>query len=359
MDKNLLRVGENYTWEKLRCKTENLRFINVKEEPFVIYGLYQPKTEPHFHRLPEDVAEATSVGVANLEKNPAGGRVRFRTDSQVVAIRSIAPYATLSPHTTDVSRRGFDLYQMVDGKEVFVHLYKTMTDKYDGYEGERVFEEKKMRELTIYFPLHNELTSLEIGLEEDAQLLPPEPYKIEKPIVYYGSSITHGACASRPGLSYEARISRKMNCNFINLGFSGNCKGEQAIVDYIASLDMTAFVCDYDHNAPNPEHLRNTHENVYRTVRAAHPNLPILLITKPDFKPDSKNDQERRTIVMQTYLNGKAAGDENLYFMDGASFFEGFDRGDCTLEGCHPNDHGFYLMAEKIGSALQHLLHLK
>lgn len=333
-----------------------LRFFDVREEPFGIYGLYQPKTEPYFHRLPTAVAEATSKNVALFEQSPAGGRIRFCTDSQRIAVRSVTPDYTFSNCITDVSRRGFDLYETQNGKEIFLTLFPPVVESPGGCEVERSFQERKMRELTLNLPLHTKLTSLEIGIEEDARLLPAPPYAIEKPVVYYGSSITHGVCATRPGLTYEAVISRKLNCDYVNLGFSGSCKAEPAIVEYIASMKMSAFVCDYDHNAPDAEYLRQTHERVYRTVREMQPELPILLVSKPDYCPSSSTDQARRAEIIRTYVIGMEEGDRNLWFVDGASFYDTVERGDCTVDGCHPNDLGFHLMAEKIGSVLQNVL---
>lgn len=108
-------------------------------------------------------------------------------------------------------------------------------------------------------------------------------YAVKKPVVYYGSSITQGACASRPGNCYESILSRRLDCDYINLGFSGSAKGEDAIVDYIIGLDMSVFVMDYDYNAPTPEHLEKTHSKMFKAIRAEHPTLPIIIMPRPKF----------------------------------------------------------------------------
>jgi hypothetical protein len=130
----------------------------------------------------------------------------------------------------------------------------------DGYESVIRFETRRKREITINFPLYSSVSALYIGLEENAVVEPSAGYKNKKPMVFYGSSITQGACASRPGNSYANIVSRTLGIDHINLGFSGNAKGEQTMADYIASLDMSVFVYDYDYNAPDPEHLQNTHQ---------------------------------------------------------------------------------------------------
>ena len=136
-----------------------------------------------------------------------------------------------------------------------------VVDRHTGEYEDRHFEdvldysERKMRSFVINFPLYTDVCELYLGLEESAKVEAAPDYEIKVPVVYYGSSITQGGCASRPGTSYQAIISRRLNCDYVNLGFSGNAKGEPAIAEYIAGLEMSVFVYDYDHNAPNPEHL--------------------------------------------------------------------------------------------------------
>jgi lysophospholipase L1-like esterase len=192
-------------------------------------------------------------------------------------------------------------------------------------------------------------------LQQDATVAAGLAYAYEKPIVYYGSSITQGGCASRPGLSYQNIISRRLNVDHINLGFSGNGKAEDAIVNYMATLDPLIFVSDYDHNTDSFEHLEITHRNLYRTVRAAHPDLPYVMISRPDFL--YTDCPMRRKIIHDHYMEGIEAGDRNLYFIDGESFFGSeYDRGDCTVDGCHPNDRGFALMADRIEGTIRTIL---
>jgi hypothetical protein len=123
----------------------------------------------------------------------------------------------------------------------------------------------------------------------------------------------------------------------------------------MAGLEMSVFVCDYDHNAPNPEHLEATHERFFKIVRARRPELPIVMVSKPDF---NKGDERRRAVIRRTWENALAAGDRNAYFVDGETLFGTKDRDCCTVDGCHPEDLGFYRMAENIHPALRKALGL-
>ena len=177
------------------------------------------------------------------------------------------------------------------------------------------------------------------------------PHKIKKPVLFYGSSITQGGCASRPANAYTTMLCRELDPEQINLGFSGNAKGEIEIARDIASLNLAAFVFDYDYNAPTPEHLEKTHEPFFLEIRKKHPNLPIIILSRCSNMTD-----RRRDIVKQTYLNAVARGDKNVSFIDGAELFGTTDKKYPTVDGCHPNDLGFYLMFQRILPTLKETL---
>jgi len=118
-------------------------------------------------------------------------------------------------------------------------------------------------------------------LDKNARVNGGKKYRDELPILYYGSSITQGGCASRPDHAYQALIAKWNNIDYINLGFSGNAKGEDIMVDYLASMDCGLFVCDYDHNAPTAEYLKNTHYCLYKRYREKQPSWLPLVLVKP------------------------------------------------------------------------------
>ena len=210
-------------------------------------------------------------------------------------------------------------------------------------------------------PTYTTVEELYIGIEEGAILEEYDPYLPVPPIVYYGSSITQGGCVSRPGNTYEAKITRDLGIDHINLGFSGNAKGELVMAEYLSNLDMSLLVIDYEHNAPSPEHLKATHEPFFKYIRSKRPNLPIVICSSPDIvhREDCKRFTERRQTVFTTYLNALESGDRNVYFVDGMQYFEGVDKDFCTTDGCHPTDMGHYYMALSIESAIKTALENK
>ena len=188
----------------------------------------------------------------------------------------------------------------------------------------------------------------------------PTPHRINDPVLFYGSSITQGGCASRPGNAYPSIVGRHMNMDHVNLGFSGSGRAEPAMREFIANMDMQAFVSDYDHNAPDVAWLADTHYPLYKAVREKHPEIPIIFMTRPDIKPEGSRDfafADCRSVIWKTYEKARADGDENVYFIDGFSLFCRADRDLCTVDGSHPGDYGFVKMAEQVEQMLQVAFH--
>lgn len=329
--------------------TSGLDVYRISQRPFEVNGLIPPKSEDDvYRRMPIEVAKTVNDGVLSLSSNTAGGRVRFRTDSHSVAIfAGMAQVARMS-HFTYCGSSGFDLY--ADGR--FVAAFVPPHVISGGYSCMRRIEKDGVKDIVINFPLYSEVKSLMIGLDKGSSLSAPSEYRIKDPVVYYGSSITQGACASRPGNSYQEIISRRLGCDYINLGFSGSARGERTMAEYIASLKMSVFVYDYDHNAPTPQHLAQTHKPMFDIIRSAHPTLPVVFISRPDIYLND-DGRQRLSVIRSTYQQAVSDGDSNVWFIDGSQMMRDFSSDSGTVDGTHPNDYGFVCMAECIGNTLE------
>jgi len=326
----------------------DIRFYNVRTAPFEVYGVFYENGK--FRRLPEAVAKTVSDGVIRLHVHNAGGRVRFKTDSEYVAINAKMSEIGMMSHFALTGSAGFDLY----ADNSYVKTFSPPYDIEDGYESIIHLGSNKMREITVNFPLYSGVNELYIGLSENASVCAPSPYRMDKPIVYYGSSITQGGCASRPGMAYESIISRRLNIDHINLGFSGNAKGEDEMAEYVSSLKMSAFVYDYDHNAPSVEHLKNTHEKMFKKVRKSHPDIPIVMMSRPKFYLTDE-EKMRLEIIKETYNNAIKNGDKNVYLIEGPELMK-MAENEGTVDGGHPTDFGFASMAKALGDLLEKIL---
>ncbi len=334
-------------------------WYDVRQAPFSLHGLYEPLTQPYFRRVPAEVADATGGGVSLLAQESAGGRVRFSSNSPYIAIRAKFRVVGRSSHLTLLSSSGFDLY--VDGEfgSRFVREFRMPYDMTDSYEAVLGLGTASLRSFTVNFPVHAVVEKLEIGLKPDAALGEARPYRAIKPIAFYGSSIVHGTAAGRPGLIYPAIISRDLNMDFYDIGFSGQAKGEPTLARWMATLPMSAFVCDYDYNAPTPAHLAETHYPLYEIIREKNPDIPYLMVTRPNFWTSPQEEEDvvnRREVVMRSYLKARQSGDQNVYFVDGLSFGMAPHTYDLSMDSIHPNDAGFLRMADCIGAVLKHIL---
>jgi hypothetical protein len=233
-------------------------------------------------------------------------------------------------------------YDMVDSYEQIINIGSSLNRTY-----------------TVNFPVHAVVQSLEIGLKPGATLNIPTPYRDIAPVVFYGSSIVHGTAATRPGYTYPAIISRELNLDYRNIGFSGQAKGEAVLAKWMAELPMSVFVCDYDHNAPSLEHLEATHYPLYEIIREKNPTVPYIMVTRPDYwtlPAQQEGILKRRDLIMSSYLKARAAGDKNVYFIDGLSFNVAPHQYEMSVDGVHPNDAGFIRMADSIGTVIRHAL---
>lgn len=348
MDK-ISKIDKNFAVET-NIKRENLHFYNALESVFSLHGVFHDGKG--YVRLPDKIGKATSHGVHVLSKCTTGGRLRFKTNSKYIAIKMTTPEIM---HHTRMPMSGLCGFDLFSGTK-YVHTFIPPLDAKDGYELIYDFPTDEMRELTIHFPLYNEVSELHIGLDSRASLLSAKPYSTELPVVYYGSSITQGGSASKPSSCYQNLLSLFLDIDHINLGFSGNAKGETIMAEYIAELKMSAFVMDYDYNAPTPEHLKETHEPFYKIIRKAHPDIPVLMLSRPRHYL-TEEDKIRKSIVEETYKNALERG-ENVYFIEGNTLMNDEIKDLGTVDGTHPTDLGFFSMAKRIEPVLKKMLKL-
>ena len=364
MDINDMNLQQYAEWldKNLKSTTEineqDVVFYDCREKPFDLYGLYEPKTYPSFSRVPDEVTKFLPIGMQFFAKDTAGARVRFTTNSKYVAIICKQPCMHLR-NMCYCGSSGFDIY--IDGVKQS-EFYKSYIPPFshDGeWKGIVYFPNRKTRSITITFPLYNHVDELQIGLQKSASLTHGREYTIKKPIVHYGGSHVQGASANKSGNAISGFLSRKFDANIFNLGFSGNALSEQEMAEYIVSLDPSLVILDNDHNAPNVEWLKTYHFAFYKTIRKGLKDVPIIMASKQDYyncsyyvKKQSEN-VERRKVIIESYQKGLKEGDKNLYFVDGKTMFSGDFSKDCTLDGCHPNDLGFYRIAKKMISVIQ------
>jgi len=358
---DLTKIDKNFAVQNVT--EEDVEWHEITEPEFSLYGVYFDESESCYVRFPNAIAKQVSDRIEELNRYTSGGRLRFTTNSPYICVKAVMRNVAIMNHQPIAGHYGFSLY--LNNK--FYALFAPSCLNVNQFTGEDVYYDEikyignyftnqgDTHDFTMFFPCYGGVKKLYIGLKKGCLLSKHKPYTHTKPVAYYGSSITQGGVASRPGNEYQGHISRWLDTNYFNFGFSGRARGEQVMADYFARIDASVFVIDYDYNAPGPDHLRATHYNFYKTVRDKNPDTPIIMVTRPTFGR-LREDEERRSIVKATYDKATADGDKLVTFIDGETLFTDDDRDACTVDGVHPNDLGFYRMAKVIGKAVEKYL---
>jgi len=329
--------------------------------PFRLTGFAWFEQERIYRRLPRDPDGRFRDPVNNLANSTAGGQIQFRTNTSALTVR----VKLLGPHTMDhmptTGQCGVDCYV---GDPPQARYCSTSRCAHDAPEYEAALFggwTPEWRTITLNLPLYQGVDALEIGLDPDAEVAPPPPFARPGKAIIYGTSITQGGCASRPGMAYTNLLSRWLNVETVNLGFSGNGKGDPEVAETIASIpDPIVFVLDYEANA-GIDGLRQTLPDFVRILRDAHPSVPMLVVSRPVpsrvlFTSDApRTIEEARDFQARTVTQLREAGDANIRFFDGADLL-GDDFEECTVDGAHPTDLGFYRMAKALEPVLREML---
>ena len=324
-----------------------MKKINFLDCPCEIFGLYGYKKGEEIKRMPQSLVKLLPEYMLELATHPTGSRVCFKTNADTIKIN-------LKLKNVYVDR-GMSYYQANVGAvyvgERINSVFYGLLSAEKSYDENEVYGEFSLpqgtNEIVVYLPRNPQVIDINFEIDDDAQIFAPSPYTFSggKPILFYGSSITeNGHTASQN--AYTAVLSRWLDADFYNFGFSGSAKGETAMAQYLSLIDAGIFIYDYDHNAPSAEHLEKTHKSFFEIYRKKNPLTPVIMMSKP--YDDMPETLERREIIYKNYLDAKNNGDNNVYFIDGLSYFPEDVRQICTTDRTHPNCLGHYFMAKKL-----------
>ena len=258
----------------------NSKIVYSDASELPLYGKATDASATRYERLPDSLRNISSQPLWELGQNSAGMAIRFRSNSTTIAAKWEVLLNRNMNHMTPTGIKGLDLYCYQDGKWVSVNSARP-----SGKVNQTTIIKDMVpqeREYMLYLPLYDGLTSLSIGVDSLAMIDKPAidtPVR-EKPIVLYGTSILQGACASRAGMAHTNILSRWLNRECINLGFSGQGQLNLEIAEVIANVDAGCFVLDFVPNA-TVEQMDERFDDFYRIIREKHPNTPILLLEDP------------------------------------------------------------------------------
>ena len=350
---DITKIDKNFAQTEIT--QYNGQVLTMPCKPFTLYGGWF-EDGIGFIKVPLDKAEKVSPGVLWGSRCTAGVRILFSTNAKIFKLTAKLFAKCLMHHMALTGSSGFTLTEVVGQKEVFVgNFMPSLNVSEQDFTAQVNLKGEIMRNYILYFPLYCGVQSLSFEFDNNACFAEFKKYNNEKPILYYGSSITQGGCASRPDNCYQGFISEWLNMDYLLLGYSGSAKAEDEMIDYLASVDCSVFVCDYDHNASTVQDLKNTHEKLFKAFRAnpKHKNVPVVFVSRPD--GNNEIGALRFEVIKQTYQNALNNGDKNVYLVDGREFYPKDIMERCAVDSCHPTDLGFYFMARGIYSTLKQI----
>jgi len=301
-----------------------------------------------FDRFPKSMKEAVREPVWNLSKNSAGVTVSFLTDSPTIKVKWTVLNDFEMNHMASTGIKGIDLYVLADSNWIYVN-----TGRPSGKENEAKLVEgigSELREYKLFLPLYDGVTHLTVGVTKESRF-EKAPSRSAKPIVFYGTSITQGGCASRPGMAHTSIISRELNREVINLGFSGNCRMEEPIIELMAQTDAEFYVIECLQNM-SEDLIRERMPKMLVRLRVLRPETPIVLVDNMMFGSailDKKIEDEilsENRLFKSVYQWLVDDGLANIFYIENQDAL-GVDN-EATVDGVHLTDLGFKRLADHL-----------
>jgi len=338
-----------------RPSKDSLTFYDA--QVFTIIGKFH--NEKNYNRFPQKYKQTLRPEVWNLSQNSAGISVRFRSNATDISITWRVSGEVSFPHMALTGIRGVDLYAWDKGLWKFIQTGRP-TAKTSQYEmlqgGEPVF-----REYLLNLPLYDGIEAISIGVNSGAEISKPKEQLLiaNKPVVYYGSSIAQGGCASRPGMAFTNILSRKLDRSFMNMGFSGEGTFDESVGEGMCEIDAALYVIDCNPNTKR-ELIYDRAVKLVNQLRRNKPQIPVLLIENSLYPKNEftiigrSEDLAKRAELKKAFEFLVKSGVRDLYYQTGDGLI-GYDN-EATVDGVHPSDLGMIRMADFLMPKIRKIL---
>lgn len=356
---DIARYDKNMAVEGILV-TNGVKWIDGRLLP--IEGRAFGDTEHYYDRLPANVTTNVNGGVRSMKHHTSGMMFRFTTDSSRLLFKWV-PYTggLAMDHMPSTGASGIDVYRFDAEKGKWLYVKTGRIKSATG--GALDLSWTPGTPCLVNLPLYNGLKSFSLGVAPDASVtaLGPRKSGVDKPVVFYGTSITHGGCCSRPGLSFVNIIGRDLDVPVVNLGFSGSGVMEFEMSEHLARIDASCYVLDCLWNMGALEsggrpgrNVEENYEPFIRNLRAKRPDVPIVMAEQCDVYCGGPNPKDR--YIKALYDKLVAEGWKNLVYLPKDGMYTCDLEG--TVDGCHPNDWGMMSLARAFGGAVRKALGL-
>jgi len=311
-------------------------------------------TERPYDRLPAAARSLAPPSVWSLSKHSAGLAVRFASNAAEVHVRwSLTSEGLDMPHMPATGVSGIDLYRQVR-RGAWRFVGNGRPAQREGNLARFAVGQGGMREYRLYLPLYNGVANVEIGVPQGADLRPVPADPPERRVVYYGTSIAQGGCASRPGTAHVTVLGRLLDREMVNLGFSGSGRMEPVMADLLAQVDCSAYVIDCLWNMGGEDaDVAARIKALVAAIRKAHRTTPIVFVGQ-SLMDTSAHPTHLSRVQEQAVKDLQERGFTGLHLIDGSKLI-GAD-GEGTVDGCHPTDLGMMRQAEALAPRLRTIL---
>jgi hypothetical protein len=325
-----------------------LQWIEFPDSRFKLNGLpWFSENAPELWRLPKTARTRVPAGVWNRAVAPDGGRIRFVANTSRLAIRVQLVGNSGKPCYFDAFTNGISAGSgKVSGtNKVDLGLFES--------------RESSTKEITIYLPNNHEVRVIAIGVDQDTVFKEPKPFSLPHPIVCYGSSVLQGTGATHPSMTYPAGIARRLNSDFVNLGFGGAGKAEPEVVELVSKVKASCYLFDLG-KSYGPQGIE-PYARMLKMIRTAHPTVPIFCITPiystkeasdPDYK---KKSDELRAWMRQAVVNLQRSGDHYIFPVEGLDLI-GPAEAALFADPLHPNDKGNEHISKRLAPIMREIL---
>lgn len=352
--KNLLVVFMLIPLIGFSASPDSLKYVDAVTLPLIGKGFAD--TENRYERLSAYLENVTRPPVWNLSKNCSGLAVRFRSNSTSIGAKWEVTGDVVMNHFTMTGIKGLDLYAWKNGKWQFVNSGRPAAKATTAIIIQNMPEAEM--EYMLYLPLYDGLKSLEIGIDKNAWIKAPavDSPKTGHPVVFYGTSITQGGCATRAGMAYPNILSRMLDKEIVNLGFSGNGQLDLEMAEAMATIPASCFVMDCLPNVTVAQ-MNEKYQRFLEIIRAKNPETPIILVESILF-PHMYFDQtvfallkDKNETLQRIFKENKSRGDKNIYYVKADKLIG--DSQEATVDGVHLTDLGFQIMADELYPVLR------
>ena len=302
-----------------------------------------------YHRVDTERYKGFTEGEIKQLKSSSGLAIAFKTNSRIITVKTDYGYRNRNVNTMGIALRGYDLYiKNAEGEWTYA-IAKAPQENAENKNLVLIRDmDQSMKECLLYLPLYSEEFSVKIGTEKDSEIVPLEaPFRHRVGI--FGSSYTQGISCSRPGMTYPAQFTRNTGIQLLSLGCSGNCKLQDYFATVLCDADVDAFIFDSFSN-PSPEQVKERLFPFIETLQKAHPGIPLIFQQTiyregRNFSNATDKYEQSKIDLVESMMKEACKKYKDVYFIHPNA---SNDRQDTSVDGIHPDNHGYYLWAKSI-----------